>query len=71
MSYHLADRGGGASNLRLDRTGQRRLGSLSVKPSGILGDALKGVAIADDVAFFARDWTLARPVDLAHLQSTS
>jgi hypothetical protein len=29
------------------------------------GDDLKGVAIADDVAFFAQDWTLARLVDLA------
>jgi hypothetical protein len=71
MSYHLAERGGGAPNSRLDRTGQRRPVSLSVRPSGMLGDDLKVVAIADGVAFFARDWTLARPVDLALLQSTS
>jgi hypothetical protein len=70
MSYHLAERGGGAPNSRLDRTGQRRPVSLSVRPSGMLGDDLKVVAIADGVAFFARDWTLARPVDLALLQST-
>jgi len=37
----------------------------------MLGDDLKVVAIADGVAFFARDWTLARRVDLALLQSTS
>ena len=55
MSYHLAERGGGAPSSRLDRTGQRRPVSLSVRPSGMLGDDLKGVAIADDVAFFARD----------------
>jgi hypothetical protein len=55
------DRGSPRSLRRLNRR---------FRPSGMLGDDLKVVAISDDVAFFARDWTLARPVDLALLQST-